>query len=266
MSKTTAVVVLALVGCSSAGSPSSISGAGDAAVTDGAGAGPDGASHADAAPGADASGNDASSKVDAATPGDAAPPGDGPSGEAAADPLAPQPPPGSTECGHGTITSGDFAKGCTTPSFVLDDVPQLDGGLASTPRSCGALTIGGGSWQAWCTPTAAYVWARFDQLTNTGTLVDCHQVSLLWVDEGVYDTGSGGGNGAHVATYQNGSEIVGTVPGTPQTGIYDVTLDNTATGGSANLFVLGSLEDSCNQGAPGPPTVYGGLSVSWTAQ
>lgn len=151
--------------------------------------------------------------------------------------------------------------GCMAPSFALDLVPKADGGFGPAPRNCGAFTISGGSWEVWCTATDAYVWARFDQLTNQGTWVDCHNQSLVWIDEGVYESGSGGGNGAHVATYMNGTQIVGTVPGMPQTAVLDVTL--ATNGGGAKLFVLGALENTCMMGAPGEPTVLGGLSVTW---
>jgi hypothetical protein len=144
-------------------------------------------------------------------------------------------------------------------------VPQPDGGLASTPRKCDALTIGSGQWEAWCTPSNTYVWARFDQLSNQGTWTDCHHVSLVEVDEGVYDTGLAGGNTSNMLTYEaDGTSIAGTFPGMPETGILQVTVGNGPNGGSSKLFVLGSLQDSCNTGAS-TATVLGGVSVTWAA-
>ena len=248
-----------VVACSSAESTANVDGA-DAAASDAGGSGD--ASVHDGGGGGDAAVADASPTVDASPTSDA--PLDAMAD--AANPLAPHPPPGATMCGHGAITSGDFASGCMSPSWVLDMTLQPDGGFASTPRNCGALAIGSGQWEAWCTSSQTYVWARFDQLQNQGTYVDCHNVSLLWIDEAVYDTGSSGGNGAHVGTYQmNGTQIVGTTPGMPQIGILEVTVGNTPNGGAAKLYVLGSLENTCNMGAPGPPTVFGGIAVSWMA-
>jgi hypothetical protein len=261
VSKTIRGVVLAvacaLVACSSAGSPSSIGGTGDAAPDDGGGS-IDGSSHDGGA------GTDGSSAGDASSSSDSAS-SDGSLSDAS-NPLAPHPPPGSTKCGHGTFTQSDWSTGCMTPSWVLDMALQADGGFGTTPRDCTALTIASCQWEAWCTASDTYLWARFDQLSNSGTWVDCHNASLLWVDEGVYDTGSSGGNGAHVGTFEmDGTQIVGTTPGMPQIGILEVNVGNGPNGGAAKLFVLGSLENTCNMGAPGPPTVLGGISVSWTA-
>jgi hypothetical protein len=202
-----------------------------------------------------------------------APPIDGVSFDASdagdgGDPMAPHPPADASPCGEGTFTAGDASTACMKPSFALDDMPLPDGGFGSTPRACGALTTSGGSWKVWCGPSATYVWARFDDVVNDGALKDCHGGSLLMIDEGVYDTGSSGGNSAHVRTFQDPyGEIAGTPEGVTQTAIVELTLDGTwPTGdGGANLFVLGSLEDSCAGGAPQPPTVLTGTSVTWKA-
>lgn len=194
--------------------------------------------------------------------GDASPQPDGGVGDAGLDPLAPHPPAGATKCGSGTITAGSSQTACTEPSFVLDDVPLPDGGTESMPRACDALTVSGGEWQVWCSATEAYVWARIDA-TNAGTLQDCHGLSLLMIDEGLYDTGSSGGNGVQVMTYEaDGTEIAGTPPGDPQTIIASLTIPSTQ-GGAAQLFVAGSLEDSCQSGAFGPETVLAGLDATW---
>ncbi|HEY1957598.1 MAG TPA: hypothetical protein VGH28_18390 [Polyangiaceae bacterium] len=183
-------------------------------------------------------------------------------GDAAVDPFVPHPPDGATECGSGTISASSSHSACMEPSFVLDDVPLFDGGNGSMPRACDALTVGGGEWQVWCTPSEVYVWGRIP-IENASTLTDCHAVSLLEIDEGLYATANAGGNGAQVRTYEpDGTEIIGTPAGDPQTIVASITLPLTASG-AAQMFVAGMLEDTCNQGVPGPPTVLTGFDVQW---
>jgi hypothetical protein len=204
--------------------------------------------------------------ADAAAPDAAVPiPDGGDAGaDAAADPFVPHPPAGATQCGAGVITSGSSQSACMEPSMVLDDVPLFDGGTESMPRSCGALDVGGGEWQVWCTATEAYLWAKLTPANNTNVMQDCHGLSLLMIDEGLYESGNGGGNGAQVMTYESdGTEIAGTVPGDPQTVIASITLSGSQQSGSAQLFVAGSLEDSCQGGAFGPPTVLAGVDLAW---
>src|SRR5512140_1039870 len=97
---------------------------------------------------------------DAATTTDASPPPVDASvdtgTDAALDPFVPHPPAGSTKCGSGVISAGSAQLTCNEPSMILDDVPQIDGGLSNVPRSCSALTIGAGEWQVWCTATNVY--------------------------------------------------------------------------------------------------------------
>ena len=190
--------------------------------------------------------------------------GSGGDADAGLDPFVPHPPQGSTKCGFGSITAGSAQTACSEPSFILDDAPLPDGGMGAMPRACDALTIGSGEWQVWCSPTEAYVWARIPA-TNANVVQDCHGASLLMIDEGLYESGSGGGNGAQVMTYEsNGTEIVGTPPNDPQTIIASITLPSTAKSGSAKLWVAGSLEDTCNGGGFGPPTVLTGVDATWS--
>ncbi len=257
------------VGCGSASTPS---GEGttknpDASPTTSADAAghPDSAP-ADAGPGADTATAPADASGDTGPTLEDSSTDDAPIFDSGASPLMALPPPGSSMCAHGTFTQAEAMMACMTPSFALDDMPLPDGGTATIPRSCSAVTISDGEWEVWCSPMSAYVWVRFNNLTNANVLQDCHHLSLLLVDEGVYDTGSGGGNGAQVGTYElDGGEISGTVPGMPQIGIYQVTLPSTpdASQAGANLFVLGSLEDSCGMGPQDPPTVLTGIGVKW---
>jgi hypothetical protein len=209
---------------------------------------------------------DAGSNPDSATHFDAGHPGDAALIEAGTSLLTPSPPAGSTECGSGLITQASAMSVCMMPDAVLDSMPLPDGGTAMTPRACDAITITSGNWQVWCTSKVAYVWARFDGVKNTGTLHDCHGLSLLNIDEGVFSYGSGGGNGAEVATFQlDGTEISGLTTTTAENMVMETTLDNTMDMGSgaADLFVLGSLEDSCTMSLYGPPTVFTGVAVTW---
>jgi hypothetical protein len=182
--------------------------------------------------------------------------------DAALDPFVPHPPAGSTKCGSGTITSASAHTACTEPSWILDDMLLVDGGHGAMPRSCDALTIGAGEWQAWCTATTTYLWARVP-FQNAGTLADCHSDSIL-IDEGLWQYANGGGNGgADVRTYeQNGTEIAGTMPGDPQTLIASMTLQTGQTK-AATMWIAGSLEDTCNNGVFDPPTVLTGFDATW---
>ena len=218
------------------------------------------------APGGDAAVTDAAvdapKSIDAAT-GDATTASDASDGsDGGLDPFVPHPPDGATKCGSGVISAGSAQSACTKPSMMLDDMLLPDGGFGAMPRACDALTVGAGEWQTWCTPSEVYVWGRIP-VVNAGTLSDCHGVSLLMIDEGLYDTGNMGGNTSQVRTYQqDGTEIIGTPKGEPQTIVTWLTVAATSSGG-AQMFVAGSLEDTCNGGEQEPPTVLTGFNAQW---
>lgn len=193
-----------------------------------------------------------------------APPGDMTPTDAGFDPHVSHPPAGYTLCGHGTFTSAQAAMGCMTPSLALDDMPLPDGGFGSTPRDCSALTTSGGAWEAWCMGPNVYLWARFDDVSASASPPGCLG-GILYVDEGVWDSGSGGGNGAHVSTYlPDGTEIAGAAPGMPETAVYELMIDGTPGAmNSANLFLLGSRD--CAPMGFMPPEVLAGITVTWTA-
>ncbi|HEX4517619.1 MAG TPA: hypothetical protein VH054_28950 [Polyangiaceae bacterium] len=184
--------------------------------------------------------------------------------DAASDPLVPHPPAGSTKCGAGTIDSASAHTACTEPSWILDDMLQIDGGQGAMPRACDALTIGAGEWQAWCTTTSTYLWARIP-INNAGTMQDCHGTSLLMIDEGIWQYGNGGGNGgASIATYEsNGTEIAGTVPGDPQTLVASMIVQTDGQNQAATMWIAGSIEDTCNNAIFDPPTVLTGFDATW---
>jgi len=125
-------------------------GAGDAASQDSStGPGPDGAALRDSGAaenesGADGAlpnpGQDASALADAG-------------GDASA--TAANPPPGSTPCGGGTFTATDSASSCQLYSNFL----------MAAAENCNEVTVTGGAWEAWCSPTSIYLWARFDGLS-----------------------------------------------------------------------------------------------------
>jgi len=220
-----------------------VPGEGDAAVTDAAADAPN-----DAAKSFDVTTSDATDATDASDGG--------------VDPFVPHPPAGATKCGSGSISAGSAQSACTEPSMVLDDMLLPDGGFGAMPRACDALTVGAGEWQAWCTSSEVYVWGRIP-IVDAGTLTDCHGVSLIMIDEGLYATGNAGGNGVQVGTYeQDGTEIAGTATGDSQTIVASTTLAATSSG-TAQMFVAGSLEDTCNQGIPEAPTVLTGFNAQW---
>ena len=185
-------------------------------------------------------------------------------GDAALDPFVPHPPAGSTKCGSGTIDSASAQKACTEPSWILDDMILVDGGHGAMPRACDALGIGAGEWQVWCTATSAYVWARVP-ITNANTVKDCHDVSILEIDEGLWQYANGGGNGGStIGTYeQNGTEIAGTTPGDPQTLVASITLPTDGQNKAATMWIAGSLEDTCNNAIFDPPEVLTGFDATW---
>lgn len=185
-------------------------------------------------------------------------------GDAALDPFSPHPPAGSTECGSGTITSASAHAACTEPSWILDDMLLVDGGHGAMPRACDALGLGAGEWQAWCSATNVYLWASVP-ITNANTLKDCHDASLLMIDEGLWQYANGGGNGgATIGTYEsNGTEIAGTTPGDPQTLIASIILQTDGQNKAATMWIAGSLEDTCNNAIFDPPTVLTGFDATW---
>jgi hypothetical protein len=251
------VATMVLLGCS--GSSGSFAGSDhDSGTVTGADAGPP--THADGA-----TPQDGDSKEDAAPDLDAGHTGDSAPGDAGGTLLTPSPPPGATECGKGVITQASATAACMMPNAMLDARPLPDGGTTTTPRACDAITIGSGTWQVWCAATALYVWARFDGVNNTGTLHDCHGISLLEIDEGVYSDGSGGGNGADVATFElNRTEIAGLTTSMAEDVVFASTLPiPSGMGGTVDIFILGSLEDSCGLGGLDQETVLAGATVVW---
>jgi hypothetical protein len=186
--------------------------------------------------------------------------------DAGEDPFVPHPPAGSTQCGSGVVDSSSAHTACTEPSWILDDMLTMDGGHAAMPRACDALTIGAGEWQAWCSPTNVYLWTRIP-ITNAGTLKDCHGTSLLDIDEGLWQYANGGGNaGGTIRTYEaNGTEIVGTTPGDPQTLVASIliqTQTNTQVK-AASFWIAGMLQDTCTNTMFDPPEVLTGIDATW---
>jgi hypothetical protein len=99
----------------------------------------------DAGPRADGAVADSATTVpEDASIGNSAPPADG--GTSAG--LGPTPPAGFTLCGAGAFTQADAQSGCTA--------------FGAGPKRCEVVTIGGGTWQAWCEPgkTKVYFWAQ----------------------------------------------------------------------------------------------------------
>jgi len=205
---------------------------------------------------------DASSKTDAS---DASNVVTDSGSDASLDPFVPHAPAGATQCGSGVISAASAQTACTEPSWILDDAPQIDGGMGAMARSCSALTIGAGEWQIWCSPGSVYVWARIP-ITNANVLQDCHGTSLLMIDYGYYQSGNGGGNLPTATTYEtNGTEIAGTPPNDPQVIVTWLTFSTgpQQTSGTVSAWVAGSIEDTCNSGAFGPPTVLTGFDAKW---
>ena len=213
-------------------------------------------------PATDAAAADGATKPPLDAGADAAESTDANASDAASNPFVPHPAADMTKCGSGVVSEGSSQSACTEPSEILDYV-LLDGGSTSYARACGALTVGAGEWQAWCDSTSVYLWTRMP-FTSNGSLQDCKGNSLLMIDYGLYEAGSGGGNGVQVGTYEtDGTEIAGTPPNDAQTIVASTTIASTAKSGAASVFVAGSLEDTCTQ-IPDPPTVLAGFDATWT--
>lgn len=109
---------------------------------------------------ADALVDDASAK-DAAVVGDATPPGDASVTDGEADSgvtaTGSKPPSGSTLCGSGTFTPADSMNVCQMANPYFPPMYHVT-------KACGGVgfSFSGGLWEAWCTPSSLYLFARFD--------------------------------------------------------------------------------------------------------
>ncbi|MFO0604400.1 MAG: hypothetical protein U0324_14550 [Polyangiales bacterium] len=218
--------------------------------------------------------------ADAAAPGDAAdvtaPPADSavlpadatPADVAAtpdADPRAPSPPAGARRCGEGAITAAEFMTSCMSPSSVVDRTLLPDGGMGSIERQCGAVTVSGGRWEAWCGAEQVYVWARFEGVRATGTYVACGAATSLAVGLGYAEYALGGAGGGGTANARGVPDYF-----FDQTRPTDVVMDYTvrATRAGSGRFLIGaSLAVQCvgmmPTGGPGPNVIVGGTAFRW---
>ena len=110
--------------------------------------------------GSDANASDGSTK-DADVVSDATSPSDAAIGDGEADSgvsaTGSKPPSGSTLCGSGTFTPGDSMNVCQTSNPYFSPMYHVT-------KACGGVgfNFSGGIWEAWCTPSSLYLFARFD--------------------------------------------------------------------------------------------------------
>lgn len=90
-----------------------------------------------------------------------------------------KPPLGSTLCGSGTFTPADSMTVCQTASPYFP--PQYN-----VTKDCGGagFSFSSGLWEAWCTPSGVYIFARFDDATGFG----------IGGPTGNFEAGNGGGS------------------------------------------------------------------------
>ncbi len=198
----------------------------------------------------------------------APPPDAAPSDVAAtpdADPRAPNPPAGARRCGEGAITGAEFMSACMSPSSIVDRTLLPDGGMGSIERRCGAVTVSGGRWEAWCGAAEVYVWARFEGVRATGTYVACGSIASLTVGLGYAEHALGGSGGGGTVGARGVPDYF-----FDQGRATDVVMDytvRTTRAGSGRFFVGASLAVQCAgmtpTGGPGPNVIVGGQSFRW---
>jgi len=228
---------------------------------------------ASSAPSTDAAPTDANAPADAdvsAPPADAATtPADASPSDAAAtpdaDPRAPSPPAGARRCGEGAITAAEYTMACMSPSSVVDRTLLPDGGMGSIGRQCGAVTVSGGRWEAWCGAEQVYVWARFEGVRATGAYVACGSIASLTVGLGYAEHALGGSGGGGTVSARGVPDYF-----FDQGRATDVVMDYTVRAtraGSGRFFVGASLAVQCvgmtPTGGPGPNVIVGGTSFRW---
>lgn len=197
--------------------------------------------------------------VDASAPPDASAPAD------ANDPRMPQPPAGARRCGGGALTATDFATTCMAPSSIADRVLLPDGGMGMTERRCGAVSITGGRWEAWCGASEVYVWAIFEGLRATGTYTTCGSIAALNLGIGYGEHAFGGSGGG-------GTVLPRGVPDHffDMTRSTNAVMDYTirmARAGSGRFFLGAQHAVQCvgmtPTGGPGPNVIVGGATFQW---
>lgn len=163
--------------------------------------------------------------------------------------LGPQPPSGSTPCGSGTFTQAQAFAACQTPSVALDT-------MNPTERHCDAVTITGGSWQAWCSSGPVYVWAELEGVTSTGAWKPCKGTTEMMPSHGWIEIG-GGGSG------MTARPSLVTFDTSKPADVAFATLGNTAAvqSGTANLFFLAEGSLACSPA--GNPVVVSGVQITF---
>lgn len=163
--------------------------------------------------------------------------------------LGPQPPAGSTLCGSGTFTQAQALTACQAPSVVLDT-------MNPTERHCDAVTITGGSWQAWCSTGPVYVWAELEGLETTGAWKACNGTTEMMPSHGWIDL-AGGGSG------MSARPSLVTFDTSKPADVGFATLGNTASvqSGTANLFFLAGGSLGCSPS--GNPVVVSGVQIAF---
>jgi hypothetical protein len=155
---------------------------GSLVVVAGCGAGGPASSNDPDAGGEDAAAGDASTK-DVAVANDASSPSDASVVDAEVDSgvtaTGSKPPSGSTLCGAGTFTPADSMNVCQTSNPWFPPMYHVT-------KACGGVGFGfsGGLWEAWCTPSSLYLFARFDDAVGFDIVPPT----------GNFEAGNGGGS------------------------------------------------------------------------
>jgi hypothetical protein len=183
--------------------------------------------------------------------------GEGASGSGGAggdDGGGPSPPAGSTPCGDGTFTQADALSTCS--SKIIGPTG------AEYEQHCDAVSIAGGRWEAWCSPTGAYVWTAFDGMQATGSYSLCPGSTSMFLNLAYFEAavaGQGkGGDLITAATY--------TIDTAPAADVeIELTIDDAdyAAEGSATIWLTPHLEVACPGGLSGPRFSASGVALEW---
>lgn len=150
-------------------------------------------------------------------------------GDAGISSTGSMPPAGATICGSGTISPTDSNNVCqtTSPSFPP---------FYNVTKACGGagFSFSSGVWEAWCTPSTVYLFARFDDAVGFET-------GSPW---GNFQSGSGAGS-ANAYFESAKKRILVSAPNAQLSAkagqLYLMRFDGLTSGGVSNFRIVGGV-------------------------
>ncbi|HEX7602833.1 MAG TPA: hypothetical protein VF316_14555 [Polyangiaceae bacterium] len=191
-----------------------------------AGCGSGGPETSSDAGGSDANASDAPAN-DAAVVSDATSPSDAAVADSGVTATGSKPPWGSTLCGSGTFTPADSMNVCQTSNPYFPPTSQVT-------KACGGagFAFSGGIWEAWCTPSSLYLFARFDDAVGFDSVAPT----------GNFEAGNGGGSANAYFDYVKKRifvEVPNAQPAAKSGKIYLLHFDGITDAGSEFRMVAG---------------------------